>query len=501
MTVIDWIIVFAYACSTLALGWYFGRKQESTTEYFVGSGKMSPWLIGVSLFATLLSAISYLSIPGEVVGKGPVYLSRYIAFPFAFFVIAFVILPVYMRQQVTSAYELLEERLGISIRLLGVFMFLSLRLVWMSLLISLTAEAITTVSGIGEQWIPAVVVLTGVFAITYTSLGGLRAVVITDLLQTILLYGGALLVIGTITWKMDGFSWFPTEWQSEIWDDQPLFSLDPTVRVSVFGSILSFFLWIVCTSAGDQVTIQRFMATGDKSAARLAIAMQLTVGATVGLTLGLAGIALLGYFQANPELLPEATSLKDQADKVFPHFIGKDLPPIVSGLVVAGLFAAAMSSVDSGVNSITAVVLTDLLNRFGKKPSSSAKQVLFARLLAVAIGIAVVSLSTLVRYVPGNYTDVTNKTVNLLTVPIALLFFFALYVPFANATGVWIATTASVTISVLIAFSSYFLGATETGMDPISFMWISPAGLVAGVTVGLVACKVFDRQSSDSAAA
>lgn len=502
MAPIDWIILFLYASSTIGLGWYFGRKQEDTSEYFVGSGSMNPILIGISLFATLLSTISYLALPGETLGKGPIYLSNYIAYPFVFLVIGFVILPVYMRLRVTSAYELLEKRLGISIRLLGAAMFLMLRLVWMSLLVYLTAQAIAIMIDVGEEMVPWIVLVTGIFAITYTSLGGLKAVVITDLMQTVLLYGGALLVIGTITFKMGGFGWFPTEWQGDVWDAQPFFSLDPAVRVTVVGSIVSVFLWMVCTSAGDQVSVQRFMATKDAKAARRATAIQLSVGMIVGMTLGLVGMALLGYFQAHPELLPEEGSLKSQADKIFPYFIAFQLPPVVTGLVVSGLFAAAMSSIDSGVNSITAVVMSDFLDRFGKKPDTEKKHVRFARMLAVGIGAIVVLLSTFMKYIPGNFMAITNKTVNLLTVPIALLFFFALYVPFANAKGVWIATVTSVASASLVAFSGGFFGVNPAtgkiqfaadGMElvPISFQWISPIALVVGVTVGLVACKLF----------
>ncbi len=497
MTPIDWIILFLYAVSTLGLGWYFGRKQQDTSEYFVGSGKMNPVLIGVSLFATLLSTISYLAIPGEVLGKGPIFMTNYIAYPFVFLVLGFVILPVYMGQRVTSAYELLEERLGLSIRLLGSILFLALRFVWMSLLVFLTAKAIAIMIGVGDEMVPWIALVTGIFAVTYTSLGGLRAVVITDLLQTLLLYGGALLVIGTISWKMGGFGWFPTEWQHDVWDQQPVFSFDPSTRVTVVGSILSVFLWLVCTSMGDQVSVQRFMATKDAKSARRAIAMQLSVGFVVGATLGFVGIALLGFFQANPELLPGEGSLKEQADQIFPHFIAAHLPPVVTGLVVSGLFAAAMSSIDSGVNSITAVVMTDFLDRFGRKPDTEAEHLRMARLMAVGIGAVVVSLSTFMEYIPGNFMAVTNKTVNLLTVPIALLFLFALFVPFANAKGVWMATVASVTAAVLIAFSGVIFGKNpETGLDPVSFQWISPVALLVGMIVGLVACKLFANEKT-----
>ena len=460
---------------------------------------MNPLLIGVSLFATLLSTITYLAAPGESVGKGPVYMTNILAYPIIFLVVGFVLLPVYMKQKVTSAYELLELKLGISIRLFGASLFLVLRLFWMSLLIYLTSKAIAIMIGVDESYIPWIVIITGAFAITYTSLGGLRAVVITDLMQTILLYGGSLLVIGTITVKMGGFGWFPTEWQSGIWDSQPVFSLDPSTRVTVIGSIISVLIWYVCTAGGDQVSIQRFMATKDAKTARKAIGMQLTVGAIVGITLGITGFALLGYFQSNPQLLPVGMTLNENADKIFPHFIAFHLPPVVSGLVVAGLFAAAMSSIDSGVNSITAVVMTDFLDRFGMKPETERKHILIARGLAVGIGVVVVLSSTLIEHVPGNFTAVTTKTVNLLTVPIFLLFFFALFVPFANAKGVWVGVSCSIVVAVLIAFSGPIFGMNEQGLDPISFQWISPSALVVGIAVGYLACKFFSIRADRSA--
>ena len=347
-----------------------------------------------------------------------------------------------------------------------------------------------------STWIVAV---TAIFAITYTSVGGLRAVVITDLLQSLLLYCGALLVIGTITWKLGGFAWFPTEWQSDVWDKQPVFSLDPSTRITVVGSMVWFFLFLVCTSAGDQVSVQRFMSTKDIGAARKAIAMQLIVAFIVGSTLGLVGLALLGFFQVQPDLLPVGGSLKSQADQLFPHFIAAHLPPVVTGLVVSGLFAAAMSSIDSGVNSITAVVMRDFLDRLGRRTLTGRQHLRAARGLAVGIGAIVVMLSTFMDYVPGNFLAVTNKTTNLLTVPIALLFLFALFVPFANAPGVWVGTLTSVATAALVAFSGVLFGMDPaTGSDPISFQLIAPFSLVAGLAVGLLACKLFSLAGAPS---
>ncbi|MCP4787915.1 MAG: sodium-coupled permease [Fuerstiella sp.] len=526
LAVIDWVIVVLYAIGTITLGWYYSRSQNSTKEYFVGTGAMNPWLIGVSLFATLLSTISYLSMPGESLGKGPMYMLSMLALPFVFAVVGFVLLPVYMKQRVTSAYELLEERLGSNIRLLGAWLFISLRLVWMSLLIYLTAKAMTIMLGVGEEMIPVIALVTGFVAVIYTSLGGLRAVVITDFVQTVLLFGGALLVLATISWNLGGLGWIPTEW-NPAWDTQPVFSTDFSVRVTLVGSLLNYFVWYVCTAGGDQTSVQRFMATKDAAAARRALATQLSVSVIVAITLGFVGFALLAYFEANANLLPANISLKDNADKIFPHFIAFHLPPGVSGLVVAAMFAAAMSSIDSGVNSITAVVMTDILKRTGpaEKAVSIAvghveddspyaapraandsdrpeQHMATARWLAFGIGAVVVVASSGMGAIPGNITAVTTKTANLLTTPIFGLFFFALFVPFASPIGVTVGAFCGTTTAVLIAFSGPIFGFVPGSeeLDPVSFQWIAPAAITVNIVTGCIGSLLFPRKNDKSPA-
>lgn len=521
MTVIDWGIVALYAIGTLVLGWYFGQRQQTTREYFVGSGKMNTVLIGISLFATLLSTISYLSVPGEAIGKGPVWLMTLLGYPVVYMIGGYVLLPVYMRQRVSSAYELLEDRLGPGTRRLGAGLFVALRLVWMSTLIYFAATALAIIIRVDARWEPMIVVFTGLVAVGYTSLGGLRAVVVTDCLQTILLYGGALTVIAIVTVAMGGFSWFPSQWHAN-WDTQPIFSFDPSVRMTMVGAVLAVIIWHVSTLGGDQVSVQRFMATKDVRAARRSLATNLIVGTIVMSTLFLAGFALLGYYESRPEMLRPDLSLDGTADKIFPHFIATGLPPVISGLVVSALLAAAMSSVDSGVNSITAVVMTDFLPQVRHSGGRQPRQVpggrreissetacngpaefherqrfRQARRLAFVVGVAVIASSSLVRYVPGNITAITGKTVNLLTVPIFCLFFFALFVKRANATGAWLGCTAGIMVAVMISFSGPIFGyRADTGTDPISFIWMSPATLVTNITVGWLACWLLPSKDS-----
>ena len=529
---LDWVLVALYAISTIGLGVYFGSKQKSTSEYFVGGGDINPVLIGVSLFATLLSTISYLSHPGEAAGKGPVIMASLLGYPLVYVIIAYGLLPLYMRQRVTSAYELLEENLGLSTRLLGAVMFLALRLVWMTLLVYLAAKAMTIMMGVQNTKfvvlgfetgaIPLIVLATGIVSVIYTTLGGLRAVVVTDLMQTILLFGGALLVVITVSWSLGGFGWFPREWHPN-WDTQPIISFDPKTRITVAGSIMSMLCWYICTAGGDQTVVQRYMATTDLRAARRAVAVQLTVGVAVGITLTLVGFALLRYFEVYSADLPAGLDLKKNADDLFPRYIAYHLPIGISGLVVAAMFAAAMSSIDSGVNSVTAVVMTDFLDRFGLQPKTEKGHIRVARALALTVGLTVVLGSTFMGYIPGNITAITNKTVNLLTAPIFALFFFALFVPRISAVSAWIGTWLGVFTAAMIAFSGplvYWLHvawkvdpatfnveiierinpATGTEFytceDPISFQWIGPVSLLASVLSGWLLSFVFPRRKA-----
>ena len=511
---LDWILIGCYALATIGVGVHFSRRQRSTREYFVGSGNLHPLIVGISIFATLMSTISYLSAPGEAMGKGPVGgLMGLTILPLVYITVAYGLLPIIMKQRLTSAYELLETKLGLSIRLLGATMFLMLRLVWMTLLVYLAAKALTVMMGVHPKWVPLIVLVTGTVSVIYTTLGGLRAVVVTDCMQTILLFVGAVLVIVTISWDFGGFGWFPTTWQ-ENWDTQPFFSFDPRTRVTGVGTILSGYVWIVATQGGDQTCVQRYMATRDLKAARQAYVTKIIVGVIVSLTLVCVGFALLGYFQAHPEYMPVGKTIEGNADDLFPFFIAYRLPMGVSGLVVAAMFAAAMSSIDSGVNSITAVVKTDFLDRLGFGPKTEKGNVRTAQLLALGIGIVVVLGSSFIKYIEGNILEVTSKAVNLLTTPIFGLFVFALFIPFARTAGVWVGAICGTSTAAMISFSGAIVGvlATRGGVDPglfgvelitqidpatgeqwltaedpISFQWAGPAALLVNVVTGSLA--------------
>jgi len=222
--------------------------------------------------------------------------------------------------------------------------------------------------------------------------------------------------------------------------------------------------------------------------ARRSFLTSLLVDYLVGVALVLVGFALLGYFKVNADLLPAGLSVTEGADHLFPRYIAFHLPLGISGLVVAAMFAAAMSSVDSGVNSITAVVTTDYLDRFNISPKTEAGHVTMARVLAFGIGAIVVIGSTFLGKVSGNILEVTVRVGSLFAAPIFALFFFTFFVPFARPVGVFIGAVFGITTAVLTAFCGEFFGTDPvTGNPPISFMWITPAALLANIATGTIA--------------
>lgn len=477
LLLLDWVVIIAYLLLMLGIGWVYSLRIKTTDDYLLGGRKMKSFGVGVSLFATMLSALTYLAFPGEMIKHGPVILWSLAALPFAYVVTGYYLIPYIMKLPVTSAYEILETQLGVGNRLFGSLIFLSIRFIWMALVIYLTADkVIVVVMGWSPVTTPYVCAVLGLITVIYTSMGGLRAVVFTDVLQSFILLGGALLTIGIITVKLGSFgAWFPTEW-APTWDVQPFFSLDPNVRATVVGTIVMIFVWWVCTAGSDQMAIQRHLATRDATAARRAFLVTLIANAVIFVVLGCVGFALLGFFQAQTG---GAIDIKAEADNLFPRFIVSRLPVGVAGLIVAGLLAASMSSLSSGVNSACSVLVVDFAPHFRRNPLTDAERAKLAKRLAFVVGIVAVGLSTFMGKVPGNLFEVVQKTVNLFTTPLFGLFFMAMFVRWATPLGAAFGSIYGIVIAILVGFWDVI-----TLRDALSFQWIMPVSLGANLAAG-----------------
>jgi len=475
----------------LGVGWYYSRQQTDQKEYFIAAKRhMHPLFLGISLFATLMSTITYLGKPGEVMNKGPfILVGQFIASPIAFFIVGWWVIPRLMKTRVTSAYELLEKQLGVAVRILGAVMFIGLRIIWMSMLIYLSSLALVIMLGLPSNSTYAVTVVASLTAIAYSTLGGIRSVVVTDVMQFSLLFLGALITILVITYHIGGVSWFPTGW-SPTWNKQTWFSTDLTVRVTVFNVVVALIVYRVATSASDQTAVQRYMTTEDVKAARRSYLTTEIAMLAVTVLLGLLGFALLGFFTQFPAALAEGMTIKADADLLYPLFIANYLPVGIAGLVVSGALAAAMSSVDSGVNSITAVVTQDILPRLKIPPRGDKAEVKMARQLAIVIGVSIVGFSFLMKYVPGNFLEMTNRSANLVIQPIFALFVLALWIPFSTPLGALLGCAYGLTTATLVGFWSNF-----TDQPNISYHWIGPLTLLINLLVAIPVSKWGPRRA------
>jgi SSS family solute:Na+ symporter len=475
----DWAVLAAYAGLMLAIGWYYSRRNANAEDYLVGGRKMSPFVVGLSLFSTLVSTLSYLAWPGEVIAHGPMFLAQVAAHPFTFFVVGYGLIPLLMRQPVTSAYEILESRLGRGIRKSGALAFVLLRFGWMATILFATSHVVLVpLLGLSPQWTPLLCIILGVCTVIYASEGGIRAVIVTDAVQSITMVLGAVVTLAVISYRMGGVDgWWPQTWPSH-WET-PNWGFDPSSRLSFGMVVFSTFLWHVCTNGSDQMAVQRFLSTRNAGTARRTLLTSLSTDATMCTLLALTGMALLGFYQAHAAALPPGKPLQESGDRLFPTFIMTQMPPGLAGLVLAAILSAAMSSLASGINSVCAVIERDFLS--GRSANGTGRDVSIAvmKRLSWFIGAGAVTLSLLSTFIQGNLIERCFKVVNLLTAPIFVLFFLALFVPWANAAGAWVGLAASIATAVSIAYSK------DLGLNlPISFIWMMPSALVVGITTG-----------------
>ncbi len=491
---LDWTVIALYAVGLLSIGYYFARKTRTAEDYLLGGRSMRSSSVGLSLFASLLSTITYLAMPGEMVNKGPVILWSMVSIPIAYVVVGYFLIPHFMKLRVTSAYEILQARLGTQIRLLGSTMFLLTRLLWMALIIYITADKIIVVMmGWDPSVTPYVAVVIGLVTVVYTSMGGLRAVVFTDVVQSFILFGGAVLSIILISVKMGGVTaWWPTEW-SPTWDAQSTFSWDLTERATLVGSIVFMTVWWICTAGSDQMAIQRYLATRDVKAARKVFLVTGLANIVVTCCLATLGFALLGFFQANPEMLGPGMTVVANADDLFPHYIVKFLPQGITGLIIAGLLAAAMSSLSSGINSSCSVISVDFIDR-RRKPGqqrSHRSQVLQTKAISWVVGLVAVLLSSMMSRVTGNIMEVTVRTNHVFVAPLFGLFFMALFVKRATPFGTAMGAITGCFVAILFAYWDLItgglaaLGILEAGYPPLTFQYITLFSFTANLLVAI----------------
>ena len=486
MPLLDWLVLLVYGILMIGVGVFYHRKNQSADDFLLGGRNLSPVMLGISLFATLVSTLSYLGTPGEMIAHGPMLFTQNLAHPLIYLIVGYGLIPLLMRQPVTSAYELLETRLGTPIRLAGAGYFLLLRLGWMATILYATSEVVLVpMLRLDRTWTPWLCVALGAITAMYSSSGGIKAVVVTDAIQSVTMLAGAIVTILVITVKMGGVdAWWPTVWP-ENWQ-QMSWGFDPNQRLSFGVLMLSTVLWYVCTNGSDQMSIQRFLSTRDAAAARKTLAVAQIADVLVGGLLAITGIAILGYYRTHPSELLSHQTVEKNGDQLFPLFIMTKMPAGLSGLVLAAILSAALSSLSAGVNSACAVLERDFVSRWLGTEQRTVNEVARLKWLTWFVAIVAMSLSVLNTIIEGNIVERCYKVVNLLTAPLFVLFFLALFIKWANPIGAWLGLLSSTGVAILIAYSKDLQLPIQ-----ISFVWMVPCSLLTGVIVGTVGSALF----------
>jgi SSS family solute:Na+ symporter len=473
----DYIVIVAYFVAMIAIGVYFSGKQSSGVEYFI-AGRSMPWLaVGLSLFSALLSTISYLAVPGETIHQGIAYSLNLLHIPLSYGVIYFVLIPFFMRLRVVSAYEYLERRFGPGVRTFGATLFMLYCFGWMAAVVLTCSLGLQQMTG-WPLWV--IVVCNGLVSTVYTTIGGIRAVIWTDVAQAILMLAGGILTLVFVAVATDTT---PVDW----WHDAAgightefsWFSLDPSRRNVVFWIAANSFAWMICTHGGNQVALQRYFTMSSPREARGMLFIKMAAEIMMSLLLVATGFALLTYYHRMPELLPSdlSLSLKRDADKIFPEFIAHRLPPVLAGGVVAALFAAAMSTISSGVNSMAAVFATDLYRKPGHRQASDPEQMQMGIWFTALSGTIITAVAWGLANLPGdfNFIDLMQKAFNFMIGPLGVLFLIGMFLPRCRSRSAVIATSLGIVVGLTLAYWQQLFA------SPMSPYWVIPCSALTSL--------------------
>ena len=446
---VDYVVFAAYLIGSLGLGLAFARRQRGEGEFFV-AGRSMRWVpIGLSVMVTAFSAMNYVAFPGEVSRHGLYVLLCLPVFVLVAFPVTRVIMPYYHGLGLTSAYEVLERRFDVRVRCLASGLFIVWRLLWMAVALFVPSKVLSLMLG-WDLWV--VVAVAGAVAAAYTAAGGMRAVIWTDVAQFVVLVGGLVVALAVAAARVDGGLAGIVRAGAEggvlkpfhPFDPQVL-SPDPTVRITLWSCLVGTFVAFLARYGADQVVVQRYFAARSLRDAQRGF--WLNVAAAL---VALSGLALLGLAMRAGV---GATGGKVAGGPLggFAAFVAS-MPAGVCGLLVAGLFAASMSSVDSGINSCSAAYETDFHRRLFARGGHPEGSVGRSRVLAVVFGaVATVGACTVPHWGPSIFV-IANRVIHGLGGPLLAIFVLAMFSRRANGVGVFAGGVLGALGSVWVSF-------------------------------------------------
>lgn len=384
LPLLDIFVFLIYIISIVVFGASFYFRNKSSSEFTRGGGKIPAWVLGMSIFATFVSSISFLALPGKAYQSDWNSFVFSLSIPVASYMAVRFFVPLYRTINNISAYAYLESRFGPWARVYASSCYLLTQLARTGSILYLLALPMNALLG----WdINMIIIGTGVIVMIYSMMGGIQAVVWTDAVQGIVLIAGALSCALVLIFSLpDGPGQF-----IEVATAHNKFSLgsfDFNLSTSTFWVILIYGLFINLQNFGiDQNYIQRYMSAKSEKDAKFSTWLGGLLYVPVSLLFFIIGTALFVYYQSFPDKLSDELHSLEMADRVFPYFIVNGLPVGFTGLLIASIFAAGMSTVSTSLNSGATIILSDFYQRFFKKDATDKESMRLLYMASVVIGI------------------------------------------------------------------------------------------------------------------
>lgn len=501
LPLIDIVVIVLYLAAMVGVGVFFSRKNTSTEQFTKASGHIQGWALGLSLYATFLSSNTFLGVPGKSFGSNWNSFVFSLSMPFAAWIAAKYFVPFYRRSGEISAYTHLENRFGPWARTYAMVCFVLTQLARMGSIffgIALTLEALT---GIDMRMI---MIVSGLCIIVYTMLGGMEAVIWTEVAQGIIKTIGAIVVLIIIIMELNnGFQDIIRIGAAD--DKFSLGSFDATdFNTSTFWVVLLYGFFINLNNFGiDQNYVQRYHTAENAKEASRSIWLCVYWYLPVSLVFFFIGTALYAYFDQHPELIQavkeqvaldkgipfNALTPADYGDKVLPHFMVTKVPHGLLGLIIAAILSAAMSTISSGMNSSATVFLKDIYQRYIQKDIPPKKELRILYISTATMGILAI-ITGIVMMGVKSILDLWWQLAGIFAGGMLGLFLLGMLARSAGNAAAKIATTIGVLVILWMTFSSLLPEDWNALRNPLHMNMVIVVGTLTIFLCGVLASRI-----------
>jgi len=443
MNGIDATIIITYLLAMVGVGVWFMRRNKSADDYFRGGGRLPWWVVSLSIYATLFSSITFLSIPALTYHSDCRYFFKTFGILLLVPIVVKFYLPFFRKLNLTSAYEYLEVRFNLGCRLFASAAFILFMIARTAVVAYLPSVAIAAVTGIDVNL--AIVIVT-LITIVYCTIGGVEAVVWSDFVQSVILIGSTIAIYAYLVCGTDGglsgfiakgmeagkFKMMDMGWD---W-------AQPVLWVAIVGGIVEN----LASYTSDQCVVQRYMTCKDEIGAAKSIKLNGVLSFVNCFVFFTLGVALWTFYQSHADKIPTLA----KQDQIFPWFIAHELPVGFSGLVLAAVAAATMSTLSANLNSAATAITTDFYKRLIRRrdvlvaSEEDRSLLLCGKIVTVVVGLLGGSLALVLANMEiGSIYDVFLKALGVLTGGLACLFLMGRFMPFVTGRGAFMGLVAN----------------------------------------------------------